>query len=411
MKPFSIYIHIPFCFHKCPYCDFNTYAVATAPEQVYTAALLSELDYRASQPEWAGRPVQTIYFGGGTPSLFSPRSIRKILSVISKTFPVQDIVEVSLEANPGTVGTDSLSGYREAGVNRLSIGAQSFNSETLKTLGRVHAADQTDSAVEAARSVGFRNISIDIIYGVPNQTLMDLSGDLSHVLSLNSEHISAYGLTIEEGTPFYQSYKRGVLKLPTDERVLEMMSLIESTLSSAEFKRYEISNFCKTGREARHNMAYWNGDDYIGLGAGAHSHLGSSGDDIYGRRWSNFALPKRYMEEATSHGSAESWSEELGRSDAIFEFLFLGLRKIKGASLKSFEERFGVTFEKAYPALIEVLTSEKLIEVFDSHVRLTKKGLHLADSVIENFASVEISFPKRRRPIGAQAPLAEVDAT
>ncbi len=390
MKPFSLYIHIPFCFHKCPYCDFNAYAVSAIPEKEYVSGLLAELDYRAEQPEWRARVVQTIYFGGGTPSLFQPASIRKIISAICKTFPLDERAEISLEANPGTVSQESIAGFADAGVNRLSLGAQSFERTTLKTLGRIHSPEHIEAAVEASRTAGISNINIDIIYGVPDQTLESLREDISKTLALSPSHVSAYGLTIEKGTPFHISYKKGSLKLPKEEILVSMMEEVNERLPGAGLARYEVSNFAQPGKEARHNMAYWNGTDYLGLGAGAHSFVASSeGADSFGKRWSNFALPNKYITEATAHGTAEGWNDSLSRQDAVFEAIFLGLRTAAGIDLADFKKRFGVSLHSLYPNLLRVLSSERLIKAEPARIALSSRGFMLADSVIENFAQPE----------------------
>lgn len=391
MKKFSLYVHIPFCYHKCPYCDFNTYAVSSIPEREYLAGLLAELEFRTTLPEWRGKAIQTIYFGGGTPSLFSPSSIRKIIACICRSYAVEDDVEISLEANPGTVSFGSLEGFKESGINRLSFGAQSFNRDFLKTLGRMHSPEQVESSVEAAKNAGFYNINLDLIYGIPGQKTSDFREDIEEALKLDPQHISAYGLTIEKGTPFYTSYKKGHLVLPTDELVEEMMEEVNSCLPSRGFNRYEISNFALTGRQARHNLAYWDGDDYLGIGAGAHSFCGTYQEQgsLSATRWANYAIPNRYMREATTHGSAESWNEELTREDLMFEVFFLGLRKTEGISLKRFEVRFGKTVNQEYPALVEVLSDQGFVQEKDGFLSLTERGLMVADSVIENFSSPE----------------------
>lgn len=391
MKPFSLYIHIPYCFHKCPYCDFNTYAVSKAPEREYTEALLAELDFYAAKTEWRGRAIQTIFFGGGTPSLFQPETIARILRSVRQKFPLLPAAEISLEANPGTVSFESLAGYREAGVNRVSFGAQSFDLATLRTLGRMHSPEQVEAAVLRAREAGINNLSLDIIYGVPNQTVEHVRLDLNAALALSPVHISAYSLTFEKGTPFYSALKRGALTPPPDSAVAEMMELVATTLPERGLRRYEISNFAWPGFEARHNQAYWNGDDYIGLGAGAHSFARGSG---YGVRWSNYAAPNKYIEAACSHGKAESWRETLTVESAIFEVFFLGLRKIEGISLDWFEKTFAISIEELYPSAIHNLVSEQLAQVIDGRFSLTERGLMLTDSILEQFASPEAAAVK-----------------
>lgn len=382
--PFSIYIHIPYCFHKCPYCDFNTYAVAVAPEIKYTEALLSELDFRAETEDWIGREVQTIFFGGGTPSLFAPKYIKKIISLICNRFPVSPNIEITMEVNPGTVTIETLGGYKHAGVNRLSIGAQSFNPATLRTLGRMHSCSQIENALGAAKAAGFSNLSLDLIYGVDGQSIADLCADLSGVVSHQVDHCSPYCLTIEKGTEFYVQYKKGKLLVPPEEMLLKMMSEISSYLTKNGFNQYEISNFAKPGKEAKHNMAYWNGDDYLGLGAGAHSYKRS---ELGGRRWANKAIPKEYIQLATSVGVSEAWFEDLDLNARCFEYFFLGLRKIAGVSITQFTEVFGVSPQIAYPHTLDLMLEERLMKIDGDFLALTSKGLMVADSVIENFLS------------------------
>jgi oxygen-independent coproporphyrinogen-3 oxidase len=397
-KPFSLYVHIPFCFHKCPYCDFNAYAVSSIPEKEYVSALLAELDYRSTLPEWHGRTIQSIYFGGGTPSLFQPNSIRKIIRSVCSLFPVDERVEVSLESNPGTLTPDNLQGYRDAGVNRLSIGAQSFQRRVLAALGRMHSPDHIEAAVSSARAAGISNISLDLIYGGPEQTIEEFEADLDALLALEPVHVSAYGLTIEKGTPFFLSYKRGQLHLPSEEHVIQMMESINSRFSLFGLYRYEISNYAIVGREARHNLAYWNGDDYLGIGAGAHSFSARlCKDNNYGTRWSNVALPAKYIENAIAQGQAEGWRDELDFTSSVFEYFFLGLRKIAGVSKSGFEKRFGCSIESVYPALLQVLADERLLTVNENAIALSEKGLLLADSVIENFAHPE--RPPQGKPL------------
>ena len=399
MKSFSLYVHIPFCLHKCPYCDFNSYAVSAVPEKQYTSALLAELDFRATFAEWKERPLQSIYFGGGTPSLFQPASLRKILVAASFLFPFSPDIEITIEANPGTIDADMLKGYRDCGINRISLGAQSLNPDLLKTLGRIHSAQQVEIGVEMARIVGFDNINLDLIYGLPSQSLEQWKGDIEGILRCRPRHISAYGLTIEKGTPFHSRYKRNRLALPSEDLIVEMMQELFAALDSAGFNRYELSNFALPGYEARHNLVYWNGGDYLGLGAGAHSYFCDFEGfrRISARRWANHTHPNKYIRHAVAYGQAESWCENLGVKDLIFEFFFLGLRKTSGVNLFQFEEAFGTTIEQVYPTLTDLLTEEGLLERRGDTLALSERGLLLADSVIANFAGVDskiIPLPK-----------------
>ncbi len=387
-KPFSVYIHIPFCFQKCPYCDFNTYAVSKIPDREYVDALKAEIDYYANLPEWKNRPIQTIYFGGGTPSIFSPQNIKQVISTLTDNFPTLPFVELTLEANPIGISTDHLLLWSQSGINRLSLGSQSFQPHVLNTLGRTHSPEHIHSAVISAKECGFKNISLDLIVGVPGQSLVDLNSDLENCLDLEVPHVSVYALTIEKGTPFYQSVKKGLLKTLEEDLTLKMLEITERNLGLDGLIRYEISNFAKTGYESRHNLAYWNQDDYLGLGAGAHSYLkiDSENSKILGKRWSNFALPEKYIQETTTNGKSVSWSEELNLKSAIFEYFMLGLRKTAGISIVEFEKKFNTKIESCYGDLLEILSNENLIRVEGDFICLSSTGINLSDSVIANFA-------------------------
>jgi oxygen-independent coproporphyrinogen-3 oxidase len=383
-QPFALYVHIPYCYQKCPYCDFNTYALARFPEREYVSALLSELDYRASLPEWSGRPVHTIYFGGGTPSVFSAATYRLFINHVRERFSVHPSTEVSLEANPGSLPSTLLEGYRSAGINRISLGVQSLNPQTLKALGRVHTPEQVEISVSTLREVGFDNINIDLIFGAPDQLLEDLIVDLGAVIALAPEHVSPYGLTIEKGTPFFTSHARGILKLPPEDAVVAMMTEIKSHLNRAGYAQYEISNFARPGYEAKHNLAYWERRDYLGLGAGAHSYVRSLG--AHGRRWASIAKPESYCAQVVSQGHAEGWNEELTPRAAMFEFFFLGLRRLAGVSLGGFAQEFGVSVDSAYPGVVDTLVSQGYLARSVDTLALTPLGVQLSDSVVEHFS-------------------------
>jgi len=395
---FSLYIHVPFCIHKCPYCDFNTYAVSKTPNpgqaaglqttgllgESYVQGILAELDFRLAQSNWQGREVNTIFFGGGTPSLLDPKLIAAILEGVRARAELKPDCEVSLEANPGQASREFLLGYQAAGVNRISFGAQSFLAKTLKNLGRLHSPDDIETAFSDARSAGFFNLNIDIIYGVPNQSVAEFKEDLNSALKLQPQHISLYGLTIEQGTPLHSAVARKDIIPADDEVTLAMMQHGIERLIEAGFEHYEVSNFCKTGFQARHNLAYWNSDDYLGLGAGAHSFLRS--DENTARRWSNVSLPEDYSKKARATGRAESWQDALGRKDLIFEYFFLGLRKRSGISTAGFEKLFGLAIDTAYPGLVSVMCDEGLMVRSGDMLAISAKGLPLSDSVVENFA-------------------------
>jgi oxygen-independent coproporphyrinogen-3 oxidase len=270
-EPFSLYVHIPYCISKCPYCDFNSHVVPEIPELQYTEALLRELDYFARLSDWQDRPAQSIFFGGGTPSTFAPGTIGRIIQRVAALLPVEPSCEITLEANPGTVDQENFSGYREAGVNRISVGVQSFQPRLLKFLGRAHSADDARRALKVIKDTGFENFSFDLMYANPGQTLAELEADLDTALNFQSPHLSAYNLTFEEGTPFHHEYRAGKLRPLSEDEEIAMAELIESKLARAGLDRYEISNYARPGRQSRHNVNYWRGGDYLGVGAGAHS--------------------------------------------------------------------------------------------------------------------------------------------
>ena len=388
-RPFSLYIHIPFCLHKCAYCSFNSYAASPIPEREYVSALLCELDYYASRPEWQNRTISTIYLGGGTPSLFSPSSVAKILTQIFRTSTVDELVEISLEANPGTLTHERLLGYREAGVNRLSLGAQSFNPKILTFLGRIHTPHHIEEAANYARSAGFQNLSLDLIYGVPHQTLTDLRHDLRETARLAPAHVSAYSLSLDKGTRLHKAYRRRLFDLPRESDVICQIQELITRLAHHGYQRYEISNFARRGREARHNLAYWNGDDYLGLGAGAHSYLAEAAPTPKrcGLRWANTEHPGKYLEQAADRGHSVANRETLTIKEAVFEFFFLGLRKCAGVNLNEFERRFGITAHQIYGDVIALLSRGGFIKIDGVYLKLSAKGLLVADSVMESFAN------------------------
>ena len=382
LLPFSLYIHFPYCVRKCPYCDFNTFAVGTIPERDYRAALLAELDYYASHEQWSQRPLQSIYFGGGTPSLLSSRSIGMLLDAILHHFPVSVSLEITLEMNPRTE-EDYIKSLLHAGINRLSIGAQSFNPALLHALGRDHTTEQIERCVRTARAAGFENISLDLMVGNPDETLLEVESDLAQAVALSPDHISVYALTLEKGTPFYKSFQKGHLSIPSDDTVADMLDVVAERLPELGYHRYEISNFSVPGKESNHNLAYWNGDDYLGIGAGAHSYC--SHKIPLPQRHANISRPEDYIEETSATGMAVAWSNTLSVKDQMFEFFFLGFRKSEGINKQEFTRRFHVPLEEVYPDVVSHLCKQGLLERVGDHIRCTTKGFRLSDSVFEYF--------------------------
>ena len=387
-NPFSLYVHVPFCAHKCPYCDFNTYATPSAPEAEYVSALKAELATYARDTRFAGRMVSTVFFGGGTPSLLSPSAIGEVIAAAKELFGIIDGAEITLEANPSEPSKERYCGYREAGVNRVSFGVQSFHQSRLELLGRDHSVEDAKTAVHRCVEAGIPNVSVDIIFGVAGQTLPDLDFDLATALSLPITHLSTYALTIEPGTPFFQRQERGLLSMPPDETVAAMLEAIPQRMSAGGFARYEISNYSKPGFESRHNDVYWTGGDYLGIGAGAHSYSGVYEGErlVKGERWSTLALPASYM-KAAGVSSTVSWRESLSVESLQFEFFYLGLRRMCGVSLREFEKRFGVSARTVYGRVLQELCEEGFLRDDGNAISLTTSGIALADSIYERFLS------------------------
>ncbi len=397
----AVYIHFPYCIHKCPYCDFNTYAVRQFPEQRYADTLIREIDHAGTRPLWNGRPVASVFFGGGTPSLLEPATVGRIIERLAERFGFEQDAEIPLEANPGSLeggGRSRLAGFRSAGVNRLSFGVQSFAAHTLETLGRIHDATDSARAVDAARQAGFENLSCDLIFAVPGQTIEEWKADLDRLVDLGTEHVSAYNLTYEAGTPLTGLRNAGRVT-PADEEVeRSMYELTIDRLAAAGLERYEISNFARPGRHSRHNLAYWTWSDYLGLGAGAHGfHSGTAGTgdtgdkadaadtdrESWGHRYANVRLPETYMSAADGEWAASS--ETLDREMAMSERILLELRLTEGLDESGFENSFGTAFDSVATAL-PAMVAAGLVERADGHTRLTREGLMLGDAVITRLA-------------------------
>ena len=382
MAPFSLYLHIPYCDSKCPYCDFNSYAVKRWPERDYVAALVAELRAAAAEPVWRDGTIQTIFFGGGTPSLFAPDSIAAVLDAARDLWRLAaPEIEITLEANPGTVDRAKLRGFHGAGINRVSFGVQSFHPNHLASLGRIHSAAQAIEAIGAAREAGFSNLNLDLIFGVPGQSVEEWGADLDTAMALAPDHISAYGLTYEEGTAFYAQKRSGRLRPVAEEIEVAMFVHTRAALAARGYAAYEISNFAQPGRACAHNLNYWQAGAYLGVGAGAHSF---ALHPVPGRRWGNEKSPVRYIERARGEGQARVTDEVLSDAQARGEFVFLGLRCSDGFAAAAFARRFGVDVRQAFPHA-ETFARDGLLECADGRWRLTERGLMLADSVFATF--------------------------
>jgi len=379
--PFSLYVHIPYCLVKCPYCDFNVYAARRWPEEQYVDALCAEFRHYVTQPPWRGQEIETIYFGGGTPSLFAPASIAQFLKCVADYCHIAPQAEITLEADPASVSYEKLVGYHTIGINRLSFGVQSFQPELLKTLGRLHTVDDVHNSLSWVRAVRFRNLSLDLIFAVPGQTLDMLADDLSQTVAYSPAHLSTYCLTYEERTPFFSMREKGRLRPVSEDDEVGMYALVQERCKRAGYDHYEISSFARPGFTSRHNANYWRGVNYLGLGAGAHSYANEPG---WGKRWSNERHPRRYMDRVLTNGAARSGEETLTREQAIGEFMFLHLRQLDGLLPADFTGRFGVGLHETFPH-VGTLVADGLLTREEGRLRLSERGLFLADSVFASF--------------------------
>lgn len=379
--PFALYVHVPWCRHVCPYCDFNVYASAAPPVEPYVAALATELAARASRAPWQGRALRSVHLGGGTPSLLPADAVATVVESAAHAFGLAPGAEVTLEANPGGLTAERLRGYRAAGVTRLSLGAQSFTPAHLRTLGRDHAVDDIGAAVAAAREVGFDNVSLDLIFGVPGGTVAEWEADLAAALALRPPHVSAYSLTYEEATPFFAWRARGRLAPVSEDDEAAMAEVTVDALEAAGLRRYEISSFARPGYESRHNLAYWDGSDYLGIGAGAHSFAATPPP---GQRLANERLPARYVAAVAATGTAVASEEWLTEAQARAEFCFTGLRQVAGVDTALFRQRFGCDVEAAFPHVTRLLADD-LVQRANGRLRLTARGLRFADTVAAQF--------------------------
>jgi oxygen-independent coproporphyrinogen-3 oxidase len=375
LPPLSLYVHIPWCVRKCPYCDFNSHEVrAKIPEPEYIDALLRDLEQ--DLPRVWGRIVHTIFIGGGTPSLFSPEAIDRLLSGIRARLPLDQNPEITLEANPGTVELERFQGFRAAGVNRLSIGIQSFDEEKLKALGRIHGREEALRAAEAARAAGFDNFNLDLMFGLPGQTVEQALTDMRTAMALRPTHLSAYQLTIEPNTLFHARPPT----LPDDDTAWEMQNQLQTELAAADYRQYEVSAYARPGYECRHNLNYWKFGDYLGIGAGAHAKI----TDRTGitRLW-KVKHPNEYLSAA---GTPESigGEQKLSRHDAVAEFMLNALRLVDGFPSPLFQERAGLPIS-ACEAKLTLAENQGLIDWDTRTIRPTPQGRRFLNNLLELF--------------------------
>ena len=364
----AAYVHIPFCSHICYYCDFAKVLMTGQPVEAYIDELLKEYDsYDISS-------LKTLYIGGGTPSVLPADQLEKLLTHLTKNLDLEELEEFTVEANPSDLTDEVLAVLANSPVNRISLGVQSFDDKLLKKIGRAHTEAQVYSSIERLRAAGFENITIDLIYGLPNQTMEMVERDVQKFLELDLPHVALYSLILEDHTVFMNRQRRGRLRLPSDDRNADMYEYIIETLTAKGYSHYEVSNFGKIGYESKHNMTYWDNAEYYGIGAGASGYLD-------GIRYKNHGPVHHYLREENKRVN----EEVLTRKQRIEEEMFLGLRKKNGVSIERFHKKFGQTLEEVYGTIIEELAFQKMLFEADGRIQMTEKGFELGNEVFERF--------------------------
>ncbi|MGI4839724.1 MAG: radical SAM family heme chaperone HemW [Janthinobacterium lividum] len=374
LPPLSLYIHIPWCVRKCPYCDFNSHtASAVLPEEEYVDALLADLDQ--DLPAVYGRPLTSIFFGGGTPSLFSARALGRLLAGVEQRIPFAPDIEITLEANPGTFEQDKFVAYRGLGINRLSIGIQSFQEAKLQALGRIHNGDEAIRAADMARKAGFDNFNLDLMHGLPDQSLDDALSDLRQAIAMAPTHLSWYQLTLEPNTVFWNQPPL----LPEDDTLWDIQEAGQALLASHGFTQYEVSAYAQPGRPARHNLNYWSFGDFIGIGAGAHGKL-SRPDGRILRTWKT-RLPKDYLNPAKPF---QAGNKALSDDELPFEFLMNALRLTDGVEAELYHQRTGLALHSLADARREA-EQKGLLQVEPSRLAATPRGQLFLNDLLQYF--------------------------
>lgn len=371
IKPESAYVHIPFCTQICYYCDFSKVFIKNQPVDDYLRALIAE--FRS----FGIKKLRTIYIGGGTPTSITAQQLDYLLTELVKDLDLPYLEEFTIEANPGDLTPDKIEVMKKSAVNRVSLGVQTFNDKHLKQIGRSHNEAQIYSTIDSLKEAGFHNISIDLIYALPGQTLDQVKENVAKAMALDIPHLSLYSLILEHHTIFMNKMRRGKLNLPTEDLEAEMFTYIINEMEANGFEHYEISNFSKPGFYSQHNLMYWNNDEYYGCGAGASGYLD-------GVRYRN-RVPIQHYLSAVEAGDARLTNEVLTANEKMEEELFLGLRKKTGVSKSRFQGKFGISFDSRYGQIVDKLVKRGLLQEDQDQVRMTKKGLFLGDSVAEEF--------------------------
>jgi oxygen-independent coproporphyrinogen-3 oxidase len=375
----GIYLHIPFCVRKCAYCDFVSFAEGTVPE-AYVEALIHEISLVSRGGSYPAA-FDTVFFGGGTPSLLSGEQMGRIMHALNERFDIRADAERSMEMNPGTVTREKLVAYRSAGINRLSIGLQSTHDTLLGEIGRIHTFAQFEETLMSARAAGFDNINVDLMHGLPNQTLAQYQDSLKTICDLGVEHISAYALILEEHTPLYSRVQQGVLKLPDEDLVADMQNTGIDYLEQRGYHRYEISNFAREGFECRHNLNYWHNGEYLGFGIAAHGVV----REKKWTRYANVSTQDEYLRLLARNKRPLAEPIRLSPRDEMFECVMLGLRLVSGVSRAAFLARFGLDVVVAYPYAMEQLRTRGWMRETDESIALNRKGLDLQNEALGFF--------------------------
>lgn len=381
-KELELYIHIPFCAKKCAYCDFLSSPQDEETIERYVDALIREIRaHKEYETSHATCKVTTIFLGGGTPSILNASQIEKIFKALRENFTITKSAEITIEANPGTVTKEKLETYKHCGINRISFGLQSANNEELKLLGRIHTYEEFLESYRLARACGFENINVDLISAIPKQTVTSWEKTLTKVIRLNPEHISAYSLIVEDGTPFAKQYGEGCPKvddLPSEEEERVIYYKTEELLQEAVYHRYEISNYAKDGKECQHNLGYWERKEYLGIGLGASSLIDNA-------RFKNTDNLEYYLKHAEQLCKIQENKEPLSMKEQMEEFMFLGLRKMQGISEIEFAENFGQSIEECYGVQLKQLLAEGLLQRQGEQLMLTKRGIDVSNYVFAEF--------------------------
>ncbi|HIJ95579.1 MAG TPA: radical SAM family heme chaperone HemW [Desulfuromonadales bacterium] len=375
-----LYIHVPFCHKKCSYCAFASRPPQDGELEAYHTLLQQELNAVAGRGITGGT-LDSIYFGGGTPSLLQPEQVAHVLVSVRDLFSLVEAAEITLEANPGTIDALRLLALHDTGVNRISLGVQSLDDRFLAILGRIHNARQARQAYGDIRQAGFENVSIDLMYALPGQSLDSWRSDLLAAVDLEPEHISVYGLTLEEGTDLARRYDEGALELPDEDLSADMFELADDLLTQAGFEHYEISSYARPGFRSRHNSGYWQRDGYLGIGVGAHSLL----RDGYGLRCGNPATLEEYSRQVTLGSQQPVDVQYLSREDAMAEYMFLGLRLIDGIKPGRFEQEFHANWDAHYGTIFADLIRLELVRKSQGCFQLTRRGMLLSNQVFNRF--------------------------